>query len=111
MTTTLWNSGRIAMVTLILLTIAIGTGCSGGDQTDQANESQDVATETATLTAVQQALVQQAAMIANAIAAAPDTRTKILADNHLSADEYQAMIYKISADPVLAQAYEDARKK
>jgi len=105
------NFGRIAMVTLLLVTVAAGTGCSDGDQTDQANESQDVATETVTLTAAQQALVQQAATIANAIAVAPETMAKVLADNHLSADEYQAMIYKISADPVLAQAYEDARKK
>jgi hypothetical protein len=35
--------------------------------------------------------------------------TVVLADNNLTADEYVSMIYRISADPVLAKAYADAR--
>jgi hypothetical protein len=53
--------------------------------------------------------VQQAVAVANAIEESPEDMEIVLADNNLTADEYVSMIYRISADPVLAKAYADAR--
>jgi len=92
-------------VVLILVTIAICAGCSGGDK------AENQAAETTTLTAEQSKMINQAATIANAIALAPQTMAKVLADHKLTADEYKTLIYKISADPELSKAYKDARKR
>ena len=108
---TSWRPGNLAFTMLILMTAVIFVGCSGGDESGQANENTETTVEAASLTSAQEALVQQAATMADAIAAAPESLDSVLAENQMSSREYQAMIYKISADPVMAKAYQDARTK
>ena len=55
-------------------------------------------------------LVKKAAAIADAIEAAPQTAIKVLAENKISAEEFEALIYKISADENLSAAYAEIRQ-
>ena len=95
---------------MILLTVVLLAGCGGGEQQEQAVEAQEAPAQTTTLTQAQEALIEQAATVANAIEKAPTEFVKILAGHGLTAEKYKEIVYQISADPVLARAYEDARK-
>jgi len=53
-------------------------------------------------------IVQRAAEIARAIEADPDSAEQILQDQGLTAEQFEEMIYEISADPELSKAYEAA---
>jgi hypothetical protein len=110
---------RCCSVLLALLATVVLAGCGGGDAEGPAldkNSAAGPATSrpeaidaTNGLTPDTQALVQQAVAVANAIEESPEDMEIVLADNNLTADEYVSMIYRISADPVLAKAYADAR--
>ena len=102
------NSKRCFAVVMILIATLIMVGC-GGEKTDQqAAGTQEAALEVPSLTPEQQALVDSAAAVALAITKAPETVSKVLAENDLTVDKYQSLIYKISADPSLAMAFEEA---
>ena len=100
----------LALPLILLATLALGN-CSGGKTDQEAVTNESAAVGSAALTPDQEALVLKAAAIAVAIAAAPDNASTVLSDNNLTADEYEALIYRISADPVLARAYEAARRE
>ena len=53
-------------------------------------------------------LVQKAVEIAKAIEADPDATEQILEGHGLTADEFEQMMFEISADPELSKAYEAA---
>jgi ABC-type uncharacterized transport system auxiliary subunit len=97
----------IALIPLLLVVLA---GCGDGKQEEQTGEAQETAVDVVTLTPEQEALVLKAATVANSIEKAPGTMAKVLEDNGLTADEYQSLVYRISADPVLTRAYEEARE-
>jgi len=52
----------------------------------------------------------RAAEIARAIDANPDRAEEILADQGLSVEELEAMMFRIAEDPELTRAYEEARQ-
>ena len=97
-------------VPIILFAMLTLFGCGSGDTEQQAVEDKEAVAEATSLTSEQLALVNKAAVVAIAITKAPETMSKVLAENNLTADEYQSLIYKISSDPVLTRAYEEARK-
>ena len=94
----------------MLVAALVCSGCGSRDRQEQPARSQDVAVEAPALTAEQDALVQKAVTVANAVERAPETLAKVLADAGLTEDEYKSLVYRISADPVLAAAYEKARE-
>jgi hypothetical protein len=53
-------------------------------------------------------VAQKAAEIAKAIEADPDATEQILEGRGLTVDEFEQMMYEISADPELSKAYEAA---
>lgn len=53
-------------------------------------------------------IVQRAVEIAKAIEADPDSAAQILEDHGLTVEQFEDMMYEISADPVLSKAYEAA---
>lgn len=53
--------------------------------------------------------VERAARIAKAVAANPDGADAVLAQEGLSADELDALMYEIAEDPELSAAYAAAR--
>ncbi len=105
------ESMRRCVAPLFLLAALGLAGCGGGDVETQTAESGEAAVEAVALTPEQDALVQKAAAVANAVADAPETADQVLADNGLTADEFRTLVYRISADPVMARAYEEARKR
>ena len=52
----------------------------------------------------------KAAKIADAIAANPDQMESILEEHGMTTDEFEALLYEISEDEALSNAYEAARK-
>ena len=110
MTTSTANATRLMVLLLVLLISASLTGCGSDDQASQTTDDQNTTEATSQLTSDQEALVKQAAAIADAISAAPENMARILADNQMTTKDFQAMIYRISADPVLSRAYKMERK-
>jgi len=53
-------------------------------------------------------IVERAAEIAKAIDADPDSAERILQDHGLTVEQFEDMMYEISADPELSKAYEAA---
>ena len=105
------NKNIIYSVAFSMILVVTLAGC-GGEQDEKQIKSVEKTTAAATaLSAEQQKMVTKAVTVANAIAIAPETMTAVLATNHITAEEYKSLIYKISADPVLSRAYEAARKK
>lgn len=70
-----------------------------------APEPEQPAQETA-VTDVASDVVQRAVAIAKAIEADPDATEQILETHGLTADDFEQMMYEISADPALSKAYE-----
>ncbi len=99
---------RLAILLILLMATSLA-GCGDGEREEQVDETQSVVVDTVKLTPEQKALVHQAVTLANAIEKAPETMYKILEDYGLTADEYQSMVYRIAADPVLTSAYEEMR--
>ena len=109
----------VYMSHLLLMAVVVLAGCGGGNPEgpalagdsgkSPAAPDQEATDGTEGLAPEARVLVQQAVAIADAIEATPEDMAIILADENLTAEEYVAMIYRISADPVLAQAYADAR--
>jgi uncharacterized protein YcfL len=102
--------GRKSVLLLAVLTLLVVVGCGGQDQAEQTSDQADAAADDV-LTSAQVALVEKAVLVANAIEKAPAAVAQVMADNDLTVEEYQTLIYRISADPVLSRAYEDARKR
>ena len=94
------------------------TGCSNEAKTEDADTAAATTEESATMTVGAMAvlgdadanLVRKAATIANAIEGAPQAAVKVLAENGMSAQDFEELMYKISADEKLAAAYEEARQ-
>ena len=53
-------------------------------------------------------IVQRAVEIAKAIEADPDAAGQVLEDHGLTVEQFEQMMYDISADPELSRAYEAA---
>jgi len=88
-----------ASVLLLTVALALATGCSGSEP--DASGAPAEAT-------VENDLVTQAAAIARAIEADPDAADAILESHGVSVEDFEQMMYEISADPALASAYEAA---
>lgn len=53
-------------------------------------------------------LAKQAAMISRELRASPDDAEAILAKHSLSAEAFEAMLFKVAADPDLSKRYNEA---
>ena len=111
MTCASMKASRFAAAAPILLAMVILAGCGGGEREKQATGNQDSATEAVALSSEQEALVNTAASIANAIEETPENMAEVLADHSMTVDEYQSLIFRIAGDPALTRAYEEARKR
>ncbi len=105
------KASRFAAAALILLAMLSLAACGGGTKEQQATGNQDSTTEAVALSSEQEALVNKAASIANAIEETPENMAKVLADHSMTVDEYQSLIFRIAGDPALTRAYEEARKR
>ena len=89
-------------------------GCNDQAKTEDSASTEaaagQVVTGMAALPDAEADLVRQAAAIANAIEAAPQTAAQVLLDNQMTAEEFEALIYRISVDEKLAAAYAELRK-
>ena len=92
----------------------LGAGCNDEAKTEDSatvEASANLAvTGMAALEDAEAELVRKAAAIADAIEAAPQTAAKVLMDSQMTAEEFEALIYKISVDENLAAAYAEVRK-
>ena len=87
---------RRAYLSLLVATLVLGLGCAGSEPVPQPESS-----ETSQL----DDRVVLAAEIAKAVEAAPEAAEEILASHDLTLEQFEQMIYDISADPELTRAY------
>jgi hypothetical protein len=78
---------------IIALAMALGCAAPGGDDEEIAS------------TAAGDDIVTQAAGIAREIAADPDSAEAILARHGMTIEQFDQMMFDISADPELSEAY------
>lgn len=90
---------RQACVSLILATLVLGLGCAGSEPVPPPESAQASQVDER---------VALAAEIARAVEANPDDADEILASHDVSIEQFEEMIYEISADPELSRAYEAA---
>ena len=88
-----------AYLSLLVATLVLGLGCAGSETAPQPESSE---------TSQVDERVELAAEIAKAVEAAPDAAEEILASHDLTLEQFEQMIYDISADPELTKAYEAA---
>ena len=93
----------------LVILAGLGAGCNDEAKTeDSASTKTEATLELVGMAALGDAeadLVRKAAAIAKAIEAAPLTAAAVLAENKMSAEDFESLIYKISADEKLAAAY------
>jgi SepF-like predicted cell division protein (DUF552 family) len=99
----------------VLLLGMIFTGCDDSQDTpaDQAEAVQEAPTEAVKevvteLTAGEEILVTQVAAIATELEKAPATAEAVLERYGMTAEEYEAAVYKIASNPKLSAAFEIA---
>jgi hypothetical protein len=113
---------RCGLPMAILLLGVMIAGCgdyedTASDQAEPAIEAAkeaapEVSTEVATtLTAAEEALVTKIAAVAVALEKAPDAAGAILEKYGLTAEEYEAEVYKIASNPALSAAFEKAKSQ
>ena len=111
---------RCGLPVVLLLVMFLCTGCGDSQDkaADQAQAAKEEVTETtagvaedvvAKLTAAEEALVTQVAAIATALDKAPATAGAVMDKYGMTADEYEAAIYKIASNPALSAAFEKAK--
>lgn len=84
---------------LLLAGLVLGIGCASSE-TEPAREAVE--------TIQTDDLVTRAAEIAKAVEADPDSAEEILASHDVTVEQFEQMMYDISADPELTKAYEAA---
>ena len=99
---------------ITLCAICLVAGCGGQDSQETAAKAEaDAVTQTesvlGTLGAAEQDLVKKAAVIAVAIESMPNTAATVLAANGMTAEDFEDLIYRISADERLSAAFEEAK--
>lgn len=99
---------RFALLVLVLLLAGSLCGCSGQEQAQQKNDEPAAAPEEQALTVAQVAQVEKAVAIAKAIEAAPATAAAVLEKYAMSAEDFENLMYEISADGRMTAAYEAA---
>jgi hypothetical protein len=86
---------RSALTAVLLFSLLLAAcGDAGGGADEPAANSKAV----------------QAAAIADEIATNPDRMEEILAAHSMTADEFESLLFEISEDEALSDAYEKARK-
>ena len=112
----IFQTKRSAFPLAMILIGILLTGCGDNSETTsgQAEAVKETAAETstevtATITAAEEAMVTKMAAIATAIDKAPATAEAILVKYGVTAEEYEAEIYKIASSPTLSAAFEKAR--
>ena len=104
------------MLGLVLGAACLFIGC--GDSQDTAAENAEPAGETATetvqevataLTAAEQEMVEKIAAIATAVEKAPAMAESIMEKAGMTAEEYEAAVYKIAESPALTESFEKAK--
>ena len=88
-----------ACLSLLIATIALGLGCSGSETVPRSESSE---------TSQVDERVALAAEIARAVETNPDAADEILASHDVTLEQFEEMMYDISADPELTKAYEAA---
>lgn len=94
----------VVCVILTLLLAGLLSGCPAPEPEPVDTGEAAAATEAAPLPEQ----VQKAVDIAKAVEAAPDRVEAILEQAVMTADEYEALLYDIAADPELSRLYNEA---
>jgi hypothetical protein len=89
---------------LIVLLIAMAAGCPAPTAEEGAAGDEAAVAESAPLPEQ----VQKAVDIAKALEADPNRIEAILEEAVMTADEYEALLYDIAADPELSRLYNEA---
>ena len=88
-----------ACLSLLIATLILGLGCAGSETGSRSDS-----TETSQV----DERVALAAEIARAVEANPEAAEEILASHDVTLEQFEAMMYDISADPGMSKAYEAA---
>lgn len=104
-----------ALLFAVILLATVTAGC-GDKQETAAEQAQTVTAEVevavpAALTTEESALVTRMAAVAAAIEKTPAAAATILEQYSLTAEEYEAEIFRIASDPALCNAYEKAKDR
>ena len=89
---------------LIVLLIAFTAGCPARETEESGSGEEAAVVESAPLPEQ----VQKAVDVARALEADPDRVEAILEEAVMTADEYEALLYDIAADPELSRLYNEA---
>ncbi|MCK9995048.1 MAG: hypothetical protein KAH56_02075 [Candidatus Krumholzibacteria bacterium] len=107
---------RGGLLVAVLLAAALFTACGDSQDaaTEQAEAVEETATQTAsevtgTLTADEKEFVARIAAISTAVDKTPAAAETILVQYGLTAEEYEAAVYKIASNPALSEAFEKAK--
>jgi hypothetical protein len=88
-----------ACLSLLVATLVLSLGCAGSDS-GPVTESPE--------TSQVDERIALAAEIARAVEADPDAAEEILASHDITIEQFEEMMYEISANPELTKAYEAA---
>ncbi len=109
---------RCGLTVAVLLLGILFTGCGDSQDTaaDQAEAVKEATEEipaevVAKLTAAEEALVNQVAAIASALEKAPAAAETVLEKFGMTAEEYEAAVYKIASNPALSAAFEKVKNQ
>jgi|GEM_PF-3836663 len=112
------TSGQAGLMIVILLGSFLIAGCGGKGDTESkkteaaelenTEEVEAVDEAIVALTEAEMAMVQQVAAITTAVEKAPATADATLAQFGMTAEEYEAAVYKIAESPSLSEAYQRA---
>lgn len=115
------NTRKLGHASLMIMALFIAfliAGCGSNSETTnektetEAEAVQAVETEeveaVAALTEAEEAMVQQIAAITTAVEKAPATADAVLKQFGMTAEEYEAAVYKIAESASLSEAYEKA---
>jgi len=84
---------------LLVAALSLAAGCSGSGSEPESSSTGEAETDDQ---------VTRAAEIMKAIEADPDAADEILQSHDMTVEQFEQVMYEISADPALSKAYEAA---
>lgn len=98
---------RFALLAVTLLLAGSLIGCGGQDKTQATSDETTVVKEAQALTVEQVKQVETAVAIAKAIEVAPSTAAAVLEKFDMSAEDFENLMFEISANEQMTAAYEE----